>query len=139
MLQFVHLDEDSYCVCCRHSKCVSDHRKHVLFLAMSGLSHIKAQAVETALHVKTSANKPNGLHFIPRTHIEEGENARCPLTSTHVPWVYVQHMCTQNKSKCENNFKCAPPLHCKWLLKWMVGRCCLGIAAGRRGKCLEQV
>lgn len=47
LLQFVHLDEDGYCVC-RHSKCVSDHRKHVLFLAMSGLSHIKAQAGETA-------------------------------------------------------------------------------------------
>lgn len=94
MLQFVHLDEDSYCVCC-----VSAHRKHVLFLAMAGLSYIKAQAGETALQVKTSATKPNGPNFIPRTYIAAGKNARCPLTSTHVPWVYLQHMRTQNKSE----------------------------------------
>lgn len=49
------------------------------------------------------------------------------------------HAHTKISKKCENSLKCAPPLHCKLLLKWMVSRCCLGLAAGRRGKRLEQV
>ena len=78
-------------------------------LGMSGLSHTKTADGEMMVQwVKALATKPNGLGFIPQDpHSERRKSThiRCPLTSTHVPRVHLQHMCTENK--CKNSFKWA--------------------------------